>query len=119
MHTHTHQVFRSASICAQLSSIADPRQHAQELEESYGTPSFTKVARPKRKVFARFTALRHLSLLDDDNNTSTANVGGLLPALRGMTQLIFLEVGTSGRMNGHMCTRTASASGIEVCVLRK
>lgn len=45
-------------------------------------------------MFARCAALRHVSLLDNDNWVSAANVSGLLPALQGMTQLTFLEVGT-------------------------
>jgi hypothetical protein len=72
------------------------------MEESYGTSRFLKVARPKRKMFARFTELRHLSLLDGDNWASTANVSGLLPALQDMTQLTFLEVGTHKCMEGHV-----------------
>jgi hypothetical protein len=84
-----------------LICFANAREHAEQMDNSYGSLRFEEVVQPKRKVFARFTKLRHLSLLDDDCNCTQSNVSGLLPALHGMTQLTFLEVGNQNGRHPH------------------
>lgn len=103
-----------AASLTYLSLTDDAGQPSKMGDEYCDLEDFGPHCRSAQALFKRFINLRHLGCLEHVNRNET-NVSGILPALRGMTQLTYLDMGLDRGLEQYMHCLPASLRVLRMC----